>query len=393
MPKNIASSDSHNERKAEKEAALDGSPAIGRYDILDAEGAKISGLDGNSTIHLKKLGKYKVSTQSDLTPQLEQEKERAALIRNLLDSIHPGATAPEGISFAGISFIGKDLERVRFSKNNLKNCNLRNGQLRDSHWKNCDLTGVDLRKADLRDCILDGCNLNGADLRHANLENARIIDCNLFAANFDHAVLDNGVMDHCEMGAQSFHNTSCKGLSFYSSPILHGFFDHADLTGAELRNILFRNCTLSGTCFQGATLDDCTFRDCDSFHEGPIFSGARLQQVVMMDCEFTESNMKATQFSHCQWERVQMESSLLDGTSFNEMNFHEGALKNCYTLNQAPVFNHCRLDHITIDQTDLTEAQFDHSLFAGATIRDSDFTDWQLIDSTLDDETTIESME
>ena len=365
---------------------------IGRYDVLDTEGSKTSGLSG-TRIKLKGLGNYKVAVQSGLEPQLEQEKERAARIRNLLDSIHPGSTAPEGISFSGINFAGKDLERVRFSENNLKNCNLREGRLRDSHWMNCDLSGVDLRKADLRDCILDGCNLNGADLRHANLKNARIIDCNLFAANFDNSVLDNAVIDHCEMGAQSFHNASCKELSFYSSHIFHGFFDNADLTGAELRNVMFRNCTLTNTRFQDAELDDCVFRGCDSFQEGPIFSGSKFHKVVLMDCEFTATRMVGTQFTHCHWERVDMDSALFDGTLFSEVNFQESVLKSCYTLDTAPTFNRCRLDHTVIEQTDLASAKFNRSSFVGAVIRDSDFSDWELLHTGLDAETIVESLD
>ena len=364
-----------------------------RYDVLHTDGSRTSGLTGTSQVKLKGLSKYKVEAVDELTPQLEQEKERAARIKNLLDSLHPGGNAPEGISFGGISLMGKDLERVRFRDNSLKNCNLRQGILRDSHWKDCDLSGADLRKADLRGCIFDSCDLRAADLRHANLSNARIIDCKLNAANFDHATLDQAVIDHCDMGAQSFHKSSCKKLKFYSSHIIHGFFDNADFTGAEIRNVLFRNCTLTNTRFQDAQLEDCMFRGCDSFHEGPVFSGSTLHKVVMMDCEFSSSRMTKTLFTQCVWERVEMDTALLDATRFNEVNFHEGIFRSCYALDKAPVFNRCRLDHTTIDQTDLTAAKFTRSSFVGATIRDSDFSDWELKHTGLDADTVVESFE
>ena len=370
-----------------------GKSGLERYDVLDTDGARTSGLTGIHKVQSKSINKYKVKTAPELTPQFEQERERAARIKHLLDSIHPGGNVPEAISLAGISFAGKDLERTRFSHNNLKNCNLREGKLRDSHWMNCDLSGVDLRKADLRGCIFDGCNLNAADLRHANLEDARIIDCNLFAANFDHCTLDQAVVDHCEMGAQSFHNSSCKDMRLYSSHIIHGFFDNADLSGADIRNVLFRNCTLTSTRFQNSRLDDCMFRGCDSFQDGPVFSGSKLHKVIMMDCEFSSSNLAKTRFNQCTWERVDLDSALLDETQFNEVNFHEGVFKNCYTLNKAPSFNRCRLDHMVIDQTDLTTAQFNHSSFVGAIIRDSDFSDWELKHTGLDVETVVEYLD
>ena len=374
-----------------EQPSSDHSSNLKLYDLLDTEGARTTGLTGSPKIQAKKLGKYKVEAKPDLQPQFEQEKERAARIKNLLDSLHPGGNAPEGISFGGISLMGKDLERVRFSANNLRNCNLRQGILRDAHWKNCDLSGIDLRKADLRGCIFDGCDLSGADLRHANLTDARIIDCKLYAANFDHATLDQAVVDHCDMGAQSFHMSSCKGLNFYSSHIMHGFFDNADFTGAEIRNVLFRNCTLTNTKFKDARLDDCMFRGCDSFHDGPVFSGSTLHKVVMMDCEFSSSIMAKTLFTQCVWERVEMDTALLDATRFNEVNFHEGVFRSCYTLDKAPVFNRCRLDRTTIDQTDLSTAKFNRSSFVGATITDCDFSDWELKNTGLDQETVVES--
>ena len=207
------------------------------------------------------------------------------------------------------------------------------------------------------------------------------------------ATLDKAVIDHCDMGAQSFHQSSCKELRFYSSYILHGFFDNADFTGAEIRNVLFRNCTLTNTRFQDAELGDCVFRGCDSYHDGPVFSGSTLHKVVMMDCELSSCQLAKTLFNQCVWERVEMDTALLDATRFNEVNFHEGVFRSCYALDKAPVFNRCRLDHTTIDQTDLTSARFNRSSFVGATIRDSDFSDWKLKHTRLDAETVVESFE
>ncbi len=371
----------------------DKSSAMGHYDVLGTDSIKTSGLTGASRITLKDIEKYAVEAKPNPRTQLEQEKKRAAENLQLLDSIHPGATIPPGTCFAGIHFGKKDLERVRFSDSNFKNCNLRNGQLRDCHWRNSDLSGVDFRKADLRGCILDGCNLNGADLRHANLKGARIIDCNLFAANFDNTMLDKAVIDHCKMGAQSFHNASCKKLSFFSSDIIHGFFDNADFTSAELRNIIFRGCTLTHTRFQNAHLNDCVFRGCDSFQEGPVFTGSKLHKVIMEDCEFVATRMVNTEITHCHWERVEMDSTLFDGAHFKSVCIQQSVLKNCYTLDKAPVFNQCRLDKAVIEHTDLSDAVFNRSSFVGAIIRDSDFSDWQLQHTDLDTNTIIDGID
>ncbi len=363
----------------------------GRYNVLDTDGFKTSGLTGSTSIQLKGVDNYRIKVQPGLEPKLEKDRERAAEIRHLIDGLHPGCQAPEDISFRGVSLAGKDLERIRFTENNLKNCDFRQSKLRGSHWKNCDLSGVDFRKADLTDCIIDGCNLNGADLRYTSLANARIIDCDLFAANFDNSILDNAVIDHCEMGAQSFHNSSCEKLKLFSCHIIHGFFDNANLTGATLNNVLFRSCTLTNTRFEKTQMTDCVFKGCDSFHDGPIFSGSTLTKVVMMDCEFHAARLVDTKITKGHWERINMDSALLDGTQFSDVKFHEGVFKNCYTLETAPVFNQCLLDHLVIDQAELASASFNKSSFIGATIRDSDFSCWQLKHTGLDPETVIES--
>lgn len=364
---------------------------VGHYDVLDTNGLKTSGLNSEKSIRLKGVDRYQVKADSNLKPQLEQEKERAAQTKALLERLHPGCQAPEAANYSGLSLMGKDLERARFRNSSLKNCSFHSGKLRGTHWKNCNLSGVNFRKADLRDCILDGCNLTGADLRYANLEDARILDCELYAANFDNSTLSLAIIDHCDMGAQTFHNSNCKGIKLYSSQIIHGFFDNADFSGAEIRNTLFRSCTLTHTSFLKARIDDTVLKGCDSFDEGPVFSGARMNNVTMKDCEFHAVEMAGTRLVNCLWERVDMDSALLDDTEFRQVNFNESFLKDCYSLEKSPTFNQCRLDHLVIDQADLAQAQFSQSSFIATTIRDSDFARWNLQHTGLDPETVIEN--
>ena len=284
----------------------------------------------------------------------------------------------------------RDLERICFNQTDLSHCNFRGSKLRGARFKGCNLAGADFRNSDLEDCIFEDSNLEGADLRFCQLENARMVDSNLFAANMDGSCLENAIIDSCNMGAQSFHGSSCKGIKLYSSQILHGFFDDADLESCELRNMEFRNCTLTNTSFKNGLIDDCQFRGCESFQAGPIFSGAALNLVSITDSEFQLPKMVKTRITNSQFVRVDLDSCLLDGTLFDKVIFERGEMKECYSLDQAPVFNHCRLDHISMNQLELSGARFDQSLFIGATIRDSDFSEWNMNHTGLDSETSIE---
>ena len=362
-------------------------PFSGRFDVLALEGHKTRGLGGNRSIKLKGLREYSIIVQPD--------SERALFRQTHLDKsndvqLPPGVTAAPEMDMSIHSFFGQDLEHIRFQQNKLMHCNFSGSHLRSAIFKGCDLSGASFLGADLSSCILDGCNLDGVDLRECNLQGARIIDCNLFAANFDRSLLKGAAIEGCAMGAQSFHNASCLGLKLSNSHIIHGFFDDADLSGAELNNIIFRNCTLTNTHFNDALLDNCQFRGCDSFQDGPVFSGGTLNNVMMMDCEFHVPKLVGTRISNSVITRVAMESALFEGTQFDKVIFHEGELKECYSLEQGPVFNQCRLDHITIDHADLCNARFNRSSFIGASIRDSDFNSWSMNHTGLDAETTIE---
>ena len=364
---------------------------LARFDVLATEGMRTSGLSGKSTILLKGLGDYSVAIEPAREVQLVMsDRASVDVASELLDLLHPGMNVPPWQILREVSLEGRDLERVCFNQTDLKGTNFRKAQLRGARFKGCDLSGVDFKGADLKDTIFEDSILEGSDLRRCRLDDARLVDCNLFAANFDHSCLDNAVIDSCNMGAQSFHNSSCMGLKMHNSQIIHGFLDDANFTGSELRNIEFRDCTLTSTHFNNALMEECQFRGCDSLQEGPVFSGGTLNRVVMTDCEFNVPKLVRTRISNSYFTRVDLDSALMEGTQFNEVVFEQGEFRECYSLEESPSFNHCRLDHITIDQAEFSHARFDRSSFIGAMIRDSDFGAWTMNHTGLDGETSIE---
>lgn len=360
---------------------------MGKYDILAEGSRQTRGLSGKSAIKLKGLKDYSIAVQPGVEARLVSTSRSAA---SLEDSLHPGMNVEPGISLKGAVLSGKELERICFRQSTLTKVDFRDCQLRGARFKGCDLSGADFRGAILKDCLFEDSNLDGADLRGCQLDDARIVDCNLFAVNFDKSRLDNAIIDSCTMGAQSFYGSSCLGMKLYNSQIIHGFFDEADLTGSELRNMLFKNCTLSNTHFDNSLLDDCQFKGCDSSQDGPIFSGGSLNNILMMDCEFQVPKLVHTQISNSVLSRVDLESALLEGTCFNQVVFESGELKECYSLEESPTFNRCRMDHVTIDQAEWSNARFDKSSFVGALIRDSDFNSWVMNHTGLDGETSVE---
>ena len=391
MSNNDKSNNKKKRKLSAKKVKSNTSVNLGRTPVLDVDGFKTEGLTQKGGIKLKGVGSYQVEQKQDIEAALTHEKERAKAIQALLKSLHPGYTVPKEADFNNLVLSGRDLERSRFTENILKNTKLRECKLRGAVFKNCDLTGADLRKSDLTDTIFDGCNLNGADLRHCDLSNARIVDTDLFAVNLDHSTLDKAVIDSCSMGAQSFYKSSCKSIKLFNSQIIHGFFDSTDMADAEIRNVLFRDCTLTNTHFERAALEQCCFRACESIQEGPVFSDCSMNSVVMMDCELEESKLDGSHISQSRIERVKMDSALLDGATFEDVVFDQGILKDCYSLEKAPTFTQCRLEHLVIDHSELCNAHFNRSSFIGATIIASDFEEWEMNHTGLDGSTTVEA--
>ncbi len=391
MAKGADSNNNKRKRSAKKVQKTSSKSQLGRTPVLNVDGFKTEGLSQKGEIKVKEVGNYQVERKQQVNSALAEEKERTKAIKALLASLHPGYSVPEETSFRGLILSGKDLTRIRFTDNWLNNTKLRDCQLRGAIFKDCDLSGADLRRSDLTDVIFDHCNLNGVDLRQCNLTNARIVDSNLFAANLDNSKLDHAIIDHCSMGAQSFYNSSCKSIKLFNSQIMHGFFDSTNLADAEIRNMMFRDCTLTNTHFDRATLDECYFRNCDSAQEGPVFSNCTMSNILMMDCELEETQMVDTQISHSRIERVNMSSALLEGTHFDDVVFESGAMKECYSLEKAPTFNDCRLEHLLIEHSELCNAHFNKSLFVGATIIASDFEDWEMNHTGMDGSTTVET--
>ncbi|MDB2384804.1 pentapeptide repeat-containing protein, partial [Endozoicomonas sp.] len=363
---------------------------LGRTPVLNVEGFKTEGLSKKGGISLKGVKNYRVESQDEVNAAFTQEKERAKAMQALLKKLHPGYSVPKYENFRGLMLSGRELEHIRFTENSLKNTKIREAKLRGAVFRECDLSGADLRKSDLRDVIFDKCNLNGADFRHCNLSNARIVDCDLFAINLDHSILDQAVIDSCSMGAQSFYKTSCKSLKLSNSQIIHGFFDSADLADAEIHNVLFRECTLTNTHFDRAILNDCYFRSCDSVQEGPVFSNCVMSHIVMRDCELAESQLEGTHISHSLIERVVLDAALFEGAVFDDVIFDQGILKDCYSLEEAPTFNQCRLAHLTIDHAEFSNAHFNKSVFVDATIIASDVDEWDMKNTGMDGSNTID---
>ena len=364
---------------------------LGRANILSTDGFKTAGLSSKNTIKLKGFGDYKIAVQpasaARLIPSLKKVNHEPD---SLVSQLHPGMNLKPFLSLKGETISERELERVCFNQTDLSNCNLQKSQLRGARFKGCNLTGADLRHANLKDTIFENCNLNGADLRYTKMDDARIIDCDLFAVNFDSGCLDNAVIDSCNMGAQSFHNASCLGVKMSNSQIAHGFFNDADLSGCELRNMQFKNCTLSHTDFHDSLMDECEFKGCDSFEVGPVFSGGNLNNVLMEDCDFQVAQWVQTQMTNSHLARVDMNAALMEGTHFSKVLFEQGEMKDCYSLDQGPSFNQCRLDHVKINQADWTHARFDSSSFIGAMIVDSDFSSWSLNHTGIDNETSVD---
>jgi uncharacterized protein YjbI with pentapeptide repeats len=120
---------------------------------------------------------------------------------------------------------------------------------------------INLRDRDLTSAVLDRSDLHRADFTGANLEGASLAGTDLRRARLSCADIDGVLTQQIE------RNSNCTRLEGVD-------LSRAQLSGADLRLAL-----LSGTRFEGATLDDADLRYSDL--TGADFSGAQMRRAAL----------------------------------------------------------------------------------------------------------------
>ena len=131
------------------------------------------------------------------------------------------------------------------------------------------------------------------------------------------------------------------------------------LDGREFDGCVFNQCDFSGTTFSGCTFIDCEFIGCNlSMAQLP---NTGLKTAAFVDCKLLgirfdacDDFLFAVRFADCtldySWfSKKKMPKTVFANTSLKGVNFEATDLT-------ASTFDHCNLDEVVFDQTNLTGA-------------------------------------
>lgn len=166
----------------------------------------------------------------------------------------------------------------------LQDRNLQGAQVRGlegAHFERCDFSGsmiTLLDEIELADCIFDEANLNGSTWRRARIKGGRFHGAWIGLGHFDEAVVEGG--------------------DWLGSYLERTFWTNATVTGVS-----FRSCTLSDSCFDGATFIDCDFHQANLGRKDLRLEFARCPNTRFVRCNFQGANFDGLRFNNTIFER------------------------------------------------------------------------------------------
>ena len=240
--------------------------------------------------------------------------------------------------------------------------------------KGFDLTGADLREFDLRGANLDGAMLESACFDGADLSGASALGAVLAHASFVKARADGCRFAGANLGKAVFHGTSLRGADFsravlwetdFDSALMHGAclldaetlyvkLQRADLSHAQLDELLLYQTDLGGTRFAHASVKGTTFLEnrltatvfsganargatfIKASGEGLDFDGADLSGVAFVqDPKLPRATLRgatlAKTFAHgTDWSGADFSKATLDGAELGGGKFQGATLRGVH---------------------------------------------------------------
>ena len=183
-------------------------------------------------------------------------------------------------------------------------------ELFDRLWQEIRCSDVDLsyailRCANMQRTFLEPANLTGADMTGADFTGARIAACEL-----NGAILNSANLSKCHILSCDFSGAKMQGINLSRTECVYSRFTNSEMSGANLKNFVigdrdddiddsWDNVDLSEADLCGAILPGLSFRNANL--TGAIFkdadlSGADLSHTDLMDTDFTDAELKCAKF-------------------------------------------------------------------------------------------------
>jgi uncharacterized protein YjbI with pentapeptide repeats len=251
----------------------------------------------------------------------------------------------------------KDIQGSQSAKNyNLNWVYMAGANFTKVTFSNCQMKHVDLTNA-----IFSTCQMDHVDLSYALMPGVSIVSTSLKEANFykatltNYAIISNSDLDETDFSEADLTGATLGPLDFKEAMMVNTKFIKAtvancDFTGANLTNADFTRALLSylnicGTNFTGAILNKQNFTT-SKIDENTNFKGAKMQQIVLSGCK-----LDGITFTN-----ADMTGAILDGVSLKNAEMSYVNLTGA-TLKGGVILTGASLSNATLSGVDLTGAQ------------------------------------
>jgi uncharacterized protein YjbI with pentapeptide repeats/energy-coupling factor transporter ATP-binding protein EcfA2 len=198
---------------------------------------------------------------------------------------------------------------VQWSPKKRSKLMLTGAYLNGAIWQGLELPGIDLTDADLSNAELQQTNLGESravrtNFRHANLSGASLLKFLAVQADLAHADLSRsdsreGFFDGADLEGADFSGANLCGASF---------------AGANLTNACFRDADLREACLTGAVLDDADF------------SNANLNRAILSDLKLNRATFVQAGFRGARLVKSDLEEMELPKADFRQANLRNALL-------------------------------------------------------------------
>ena len=179
-------------------------------------------------------------------------------------------------------------EGKTFNKVNYANKQLVNNEFSNCVFVDCDFTKTNFSSIDFVDCEFESCNFSLTVLRHSGIKDVHFKDCKIVGVDFSacNEFLFSVRFTDCNLDYATFHSKKMKNTLFTNSVI-----KEVDFTEADLSQSKFINCDLTRSIFDRTVLDKVDFSTAVNFEINPERN--RLKKAV-----FSLNEVKGLLFKH-----------------------------------------------------------------------------------------------
>ena len=160
--------------------------------------------------------------------------------------------------YADISFGWLTLNYADFSECDLDTVSYSHSRLKKVNFSNCSIKSTDFSFSQLQRCSFKGTKLNYGSFKCAELKDSMISCAHVHHTRFSSVTLTDSQIINTNFDRCSFDCSQIEKTTFENTTFTNSTFDNA-----EFRNVKFNNCTFKNCHFDGATAQNCTYRNVD----------------------------------------------------------------------------------------------------------------------------------